>query len=141
MSKKKEEYLEKRVIHQKLSKQVIEGNEYKESAAFKTKDGQEYEVLIRALGGGEIAECFIQGQVPLSDLQSEADARKISWENLITQCHLIAQSMTNDKGERFDPEWIKRHVDSTCGGELSAKILNLSYGKKADIESFHSQPV
>jgi len=126
-----------------LSRRILEGKRYTELGIFTTKatpktPGEKFQVTIRALGGGELAECYRAAGIPatLTTLQGS--------DLLILGCYLISKAATGMDGEKWLPEEIAEWID--LGAEnmkLITRIMQISgeaAGEAETIQSFREKP-
>jgi len=131
-------------IHRKLSRMLMQGTEYTETAILTTKNDEQFEIAIRALGDGEIAECYRTAGVSMSEFSDAKEALLKLEELIIVQCHLIARSATGEKGEQWSPDELGRWIKFGTGFPIARRILEISglLGKPAEaLESFRQEPV
>lgn len=140
----KEKYRENKVIHKKLSKMVLQGVAYTESAEVKSIDEQVYDVLIRPLGEGEIIEAYRDAGVRFSDFQDEAEAAKKMEETMLVQHNLISKAAKGEKGETWTPKEVGALIRFGESFALARHILELSgiIGREAEaVKTFRAEPV
>jgi hypothetical protein len=140
----KKKVLEKRKIHAKLSKMILQGKDYSESAEVKGIDGETYDVLIRPLGEGEIIAAYREGGISFSEVGDTVEARKKLEEIILVQHHIIAKGAQGANGETWSPEEVGKLIRFGESFALARRILEISgiFGKTPEaLKTFREEQV
>ena len=141
---KKEKILEKRAMHRKLSRMILQGVEYSEEVEVKAVDDQTYTARIRPLGEGEILECFKNAGIEFGGLENAKAVEKSLGEVMLLQHQIIAKAARGAKDETWTPEEVGRLLKFGESFALGRKILEISgvIGTPVKaVETFRQQPV
>jgi DNA-binding transcriptional ArsR family regulator len=141
---KRKEILEKRKTHRKLSKMILQGKDYSESAEVKGIDGETYDVLIRPLGEGEIIAAYREGGISFSEVADEKEARKKLEDIILVQHNIIAKGSQGANGEVWTAEEVGKLIRFGESFPLARRILELSgiFGKEPEsLKTFRTEQV
>jgi hypothetical protein len=111
--KRKEEILERRRTHRKLSRIILEGPRYHETVEVQGLDGNFYEVDVYAMSDGEFRELVAKANLNREALSNP----ETILDQLNVQREIAAKCIRGENGEQFTAE------------ELSQMLMPLEYSK------------
>jgi hypothetical protein len=120
--KRKREILERREIHKKLSRILVEGKRYYETMTVRGLDGNFYEVDVYAMTDGEFREFVARAGLKREDL--EEPERLI--EQFDLQREIAAKCIRGEGGETYTPEELSRLLMPLEYSRVFRKVLEIS---------------
>jgi hypothetical protein len=119
---RREEVLERRRTHQKLSRMVLEGSRYRETVEVQGIDGNYYMVDVYALTDEEFRDLIVKASLKREDLQNP---EKIV-ELLTVQREIAAKCVRGEGDVKFTAEELGRLLMPLEYVKIFRKVLEIS---------------
>jgi len=102
----KKQILETRKTHQKLSRMILQGTDFRQPMSVRGIDGKTYEIILRPLGEGELLGCFSNSGLDFNEFIEKTGKRCEGCESVDKRCEKCQKEILDYFGKNYN-QWMQ----------------------------------